>query len=96
MTLRKQKTTKKRKTYKTHPSAGLNQKQKSDIVKQAKKGRDFGKKGKNFKEVEANAYKFYKSKGYNAKDSRDLAKETAGSIFWGIMKKRKNYESKIN
>ena len=44
------------------PSAGLSKKQKSRIAKKARRGGDIGKKGKNFKKVEAKAAKRYGSK----------------------------------
>jgi hypothetical protein len=43
--------------FESKPSAGLSKKQKSEIVKKAKKGEDIGKKGKGFKEVAAKAKK---------------------------------------
>lgn len=44
------------------PSAGLTKKEKSSVVKKAKKGGDIGKKGKHFKEVADKAAKKYGSK----------------------------------
>jgi len=44
------------------PSSGLTKKQKSSTVKAAKKGKDIGKKGKNFDKVAAKAAKKYGSK----------------------------------
>lgn len=47
---------------KKKPSSGLTKKQKSSIVKKAKKGGDIGKPGKHFKDVVAKAAKKYGSK----------------------------------
>lgn len=44
------------------PSSGLSTKQRSSVVKQARKGVDIGKPGKHFAEVAANAAKRYGSK----------------------------------
>lgn len=56
------------------PSAGLSKAEKSEIVKRAKAGKDFGKKGKGFEKVVAHA----KSQGYDA----ETAKKIAGASFW--------------
>lgn len=37
--------------YEKAPSAGLSKKEKSEVVKKAKKGEDIGKKGKGFEKV---------------------------------------------
>jgi len=47
---------------KKKPSAGLTKKQKSGVVKKARKGEDIGKPGKHFKEVADKAAKKYGSK----------------------------------
>jgi hypothetical protein len=52
----------------------LNKAKRSKIVKEAHKGKDFGKKGKNFKKVAAKAAKEYGSK--------EAGKRVAGAIFW--------------
>ncbi len=44
------------------PSSGLSKKQKSDVAKKAKAGKDIGKKGKGFEKVAAKAAKQYGSK----------------------------------
>jgi len=62
------------------PSAGLTKKEKSSAVKKAKAGKDFGKKGKNFKKVEKKAEKEYGSK--------ETAKKVAGAAFWKNLKKK--------
>lgn len=41
----------KKKVDEEKPSAGLSKKEKSDIVKKARKGEDIGKKGKGFEKV---------------------------------------------
>lgn len=65
---------------KKKPSAGLSKKQKSSIVKKAKKGKDFGKKGKGFEKI----VKAAKKSG--AKDPEAVA----GAAFWkGQAKKAK-------
>jgi hypothetical protein len=46
----------------------------SKTVKEAESGKDFGKKGKNFKKVEEKAEKEYGSK--------EDGKKVAGAIFW--------------
>jgi hypothetical protein len=62
---------------KKKPSAGLSKKEKSSIVKQAKKGKDFGKKGKGFKDVVS------KAKKAGAEDPEAVA----GAAFWKNIKK---------
>ncbi len=57
----------------------LTKAKRSKIVKEAKKGKDFGKKGKNFKKVEAKAEKEYGSK--------EAGERVAGSVFWKKMRK---------
>lgn len=68
---------------KSAPSAGMSAKTKSKDVKQAKAGKDFGKKnvpGKTgFAAVEANA----KKEGM----SDEAAKKTAGAVFWKQQKR---------
>jgi len=44
------------------PSAGLTKKQRSNVVKKAKAGKDLGSEGKDFKKVEKSAEKQYGSK----------------------------------
>jgi hypothetical protein len=56
------------------PSAGLTKKEKSKIVKKAKKGKDIGSKGKKFKEVEKAAEKEYKNP--------EISKKIAASVMW--------------
>lgn len=62
---------------KEKPSAGLSKEKKSEIVKQAKKGKDFGKKGKGFKSVVAAAKKS------GATDPEAVA----GAAFWKNIKR---------
>lgn len=62
---------------KKKPSEGLTKKQKSDVVKKAKKGEDIGKKGKNFKEIVA------KAKKAGAKDPEAVA----ASSMWKNIKR---------
>ena len=49
------------------PSAGLSKKQKSEVVKKAKAGKDIGKKGKGFEDVAR------KAKASGAKDPEAVA-----------------------
>ncbi len=64
------------------PSAGMTDNEKSEAVKSAKKGTDFGKKnvpGKTgFNTVEENAEKEYGSKA--------VAQKVAGAAFWKMKK----------
>ena len=62
---------------KSKPSAGLTKKQKSTVVKKAKKGEDIGKKGKAFKDVVA------KAKEWGAKDPEAVA----GAAMWKNIKR---------
>jgi len=66
---------------KKKPSAGLTKKEKSEAVKKAKAGKDMGKPGKAFKEVEKKAEKEYGSK--------EKAKKVAGAAFWKNIKRKK-------
>lgn len=59
---------------KRKPSAGLTKAQRSRAVKQARKGKDMGKKGKNFKKIERKAAKRYGSK--------KAGERVAGAVFW--------------
>jgi len=63
---------------KKKPSAGLTKKEKSSIVKKAKKGKDFGKKGKGFEKI----VKAAKKSG--AKDPEAVA----GAAFWKSQAKK--------
>lgn len=63
---------------KKKPSAGLTVKQKSKVVKKAKKGGDIGQKGKGFKDVEA------KAKEWGAKDP----KAVAAAAMWKNIKRK--------
>lgn len=56
------------------PSAGLSKKKKSEIVSKAKKGKDIGKKGKEFKKIEKSAEKKYGSK--------EAGERVAGAAMW--------------
>ena len=62
---------------KIKPSSGLSKEKKSAIVKQAKKGKDFGKKGKGFKDVVS------KAKKSGAEDPEAVA----GAAFWKNIKR---------
>jgi hypothetical protein len=59
------------------PSAGLSKEKKSEVVKQAKAGKDIGKPGKGFKDVEA------KAKASGAKDP----KAVAAAAMWKNVKR---------
>jgi len=62
---------------KNKPSAGLTKKEKSEIVKKAKRGEDIGKPGEHFKDV------VKKAKKYGAKDPEAVA----GAALWKNIKK---------
>ena len=65
---------------KKKPSAGLTKKQKSNIVKKAKAGKDMGKKGKGFEKIVKAA----------EKSGADNPQAVAGAAFWkGQAKKAK-------
>lgn len=64
---------------KTHPAKGLSKKQRSKIVKQAKAGKDIGKKGKKFKQVAAKGTKQYGSK--------EAGQRVAAAAMWKNIKK---------
>jgi hypothetical protein len=57
-----------------HPGKKLSAKKRSAIVKKAKAGKDIGKKGKKFKDVEAEAAKRYGSK--------ESGKRVAAAAMW--------------
>ena len=63
---------------KKKPSAGLSKKQKSAIVKKAKAGKDFGKKGPGFEDIEK------KAKASGAKNPAAVA----GAAFWKAQAKK--------
>lgn len=52
----------------------LKKAKRSKIVKEAKEGHDFGKKGKNFDKIAGKAAKEY--------GSEETGKKVAGAIFW--------------
>jgi len=56
------------------PSAGMSKKEKSALVKKAKKGEDIGKKGKKFEEIAARAAKKYGSK--------EAGEKVAAAAMW--------------
>jgi hypothetical protein len=64
---------------KKKPSAGLTKKEKSAVVKKAKKGEDIGKKGKGFEKVAAKAAKQYGSK--------EAGEKVAAAAMWKNIKK---------
>ena len=75
---------------KRKPSAGLTKKQRSNIVKKVRAGKDMGKTGKDFKKVYAAAYKFYRGKGYSVTEAKKIARATAAKQMWRVeAKKRK-------
>lgn len=53
----------------------------SQAAKQARAGKDMGKKGKNFKKIADKAAKKYGSK--------ERGKKVAGAVFWKMQKKGK-------
>lgn len=61
------------------PSKGLSKKQKSDVVKKAKAGKDIGKKGKGFEKVADKAAKKYGSK--------EAGERVAASAMWKNMQR---------
>ena len=65
---------------KNKPSEGLTKKEKSEVVKKAKKGKDIGKKGKHFKDV------VKKAKKYGAEDPEAVA----AAAMWKGIKSRKH------
>ena len=67
---------------KKKPSAGLSKKKRSAVVRNARAGKDIGKKGKNFKKIEDKAYAEYLKKGHSKADARKIAKKVAGAIMW--------------
>ena len=69
---------------KEKPSAGLSKKQKSDVVKKAKKGGDVGKKGKGFEKIASKATKQY--------GSEEKGKKVAAAAFWKNIKRVKEGE----
>ena len=68
---------KKGRKKKKKPSAGTTKKERSSIAKKAKAGKDIGKKGKNFKKVEAAALKKY--------GDPEVAQKVAAAVMWKIM-----------
>lgn len=73
---------------KEKPSAGLTKKQKSDVVKKAKKGGDVGKKGKGFEKIAAKATKQY--------GSEEKGKKVAAAAMWKNIKRVKEGGESIN
>jgi hypothetical protein len=61
------------------PSAGLSDKEKSNVAKKARKGKDIGKKGKNFDKVADKAAKKYGSK--------EAGEKVAAAAMWKNMKR---------
>lgn len=59
----------------------LNKAKRSKLVKEAKKGKDFGKKGKNFDKIASKAAKEY--------GSEEAGQKVAGAIFWKQHKLKK-------
>lgn len=69
------------------PSAGLTKKEKSAVVKKAKKGGDIGKKGKGFEKVEKAAKK------WGAKDPKAVA---AAAMWKNVKRKKMNEEAEFD
>lgn len=69
----------KRRVPSKHPGKRLSKEKRSEIVKKAKKGKDIGKPGKKFKEVEAKAAKRYGSK--------ESGRRVAAAQMWKSIKK---------
>lgn len=65
----------------TKPSAGLTKKEKSTLVKRAKRGEDVGNKGKKFKDVAEKAAKKYGGK--------QAGERVAAAAMWKARAKRK-------
>lgn len=65
---------------KRRPSEGLTKKEKSDVVKRAKSGKDIGRRGKNFDKVVDKAKKQY--------GSEEIAKKVAASSMWKNLAKK--------
>ena len=63
------------------PSSGMSKAAKASSVKQARSGKDMGKKGKNFSKIAASAAKKYGSK--------EAGQRVAGAIFWKGQNKNK-------
>lgn len=76
----------KKKRGKKRPSAGLTKKERSRIVKKARKGGDIGRKGKNFKKIERKAAKRYGSK--------EKGRKVAAAVMWKSAAARKKKRSK--
>jgi len=64
-----------------HPSKGMSKKEKSELVKKAKKGEDIGKPGKRFKKVAAKAGDFYKDP--------EAGQRVAAASMWKQQAKKK-------
>lgn len=66
------------KNKKTNPSEDISDEKKSEVVKKAKKGKDIGKKGKNFEKVAEKAAKKYGSK--------EAGERVAAAAMWKKIK----------
>jgi len=64
---------------KKKPSSGLTKKEKSEVVKKAKAGKDIGKKGKGFEDLAKKAAKQYGSK--------EKGEKVAAAAMWKNIKK---------
>lgn len=71
---------KKKEVSEEKPSAGLSKEKKSEVVKAAKAGKDIGKKGKGFKEIEKKA----------KESGADNPKAVAGAAMWKNIKRESN------
>lgn len=69
------------------PSAGLTKKEKSNVVKKAKAGKDIGKKGKNFEKIKDKATKEYGNK--------EKGEKVAAAAMWKNIAKNENIEKEV-
>lgn len=65
---------------KKKPSEGFSKKEKSDIVKKARSGKDIGKRGKNFNIVAKKAAKQY--------GSEEIGKKVSAAAMWKNLTKK--------
>lgn len=78
---------KKKEVSEEKPSTGLSKEKKSEVVKAAKSGKDIGKKGKGFKEIEKKA----------KESGADNPKAVAGAAMWkNIKRESKKDDSQKN
>ena len=77
---------KKRGRRKKRPSAGLTKKERSRLVKRARRGEDLGKRGKTFKKIERKAARRYGSK--------EAGRKVASAAMWRSAAARKRRRRK--